>query len=154
MQDNTPRKIASNLETLCRGLKEYNHPRAAEAARLAATYGDIRTARKFAPIKLDGSDVREMSSAAGGDEGFDPSQESPSEPSMGGGAEKPEIESFVKRDPEAQMTRNIHTSTVSFIAMADNVNEEDIMQYMLDIRNHMPVKVKSFNWSVTEEKAK
>jgi hypothetical protein len=74
-------------------------------------------------------------------ESFDPSHEPPA------------IESFVrKKDGKGVGGRppKVHTVEVVF---EGNVEEDRIMQYLLGIRDHLNLRVKSFNWSVKEDKS-
>lgn len=62
--------------------------------------------------------------------------------------EPPKIESFVKHEQPVSDHTQTHTASVGFSA-PEGVSEADIMEYILDIRNALNVKVESFKWSVT-----
>lgn len=73
------------------------------------------------------------------------------EPKFDASRDTPPIESFVRhKEPAATQ---VHTATVGFVA-PDGVDEADIMDFILGIREALGVKVESFQWKVADNKKK
>jgi hypothetical protein len=153
-------KLAINqINDIAKKIEPKNKSLSNKVRVYAQNLSDMQSMNEFDPSQEYGSDMQGYD-MQGGSQDVQPfaSDDTPSgenpvnmETTIGGETEKVPIESFVRQPdaPVAPANYKIHTCTVMFKAPLD-IEESDMMNYILGIGDKLGVDVDSFKWTKSD----